>query len=64
MTTKFFALIPVIATLSACAGISSTGNDTSFERTGAASCQTAAITTVGTAQDPVRCGPQAQPLTR
>ncbi|MEJ6399001.1 hypothetical protein [Yoonia sp. 208BN28-4] len=64
MSSKLLVLIPVIASLSACAGIGSTGNDTSFERTGVQSCTTASVTAVGTATDPVRCGPQAQPIVR
>lgn len=65
MSPKFLALLPVVAILSACSGgIGSTGNDTSFERVGTAVCTTGSIQAVGTASDPVRCGPQSQPITR
>jgi hypothetical protein len=63
MTIKTFALLPIAALLAACSGAGfSNGNDTSFERQGVATCTTSTLTAVGTAADPVRCGPQAQSL--
>lgn len=61
-------LLPVMALVAGCGdiGFGSTGQDTSFERVGAAACPEIGTTTqvqvVGDASNPVRCGPQAQPL--
>ncbi|MBB5722396.1 hypothetical protein FHS72_002022 [Loktanella ponticola] len=46
--------------------LGTTGQDTSFERVGTLNCTTGTPSeqafAVGTARDPVRCGPQSQPV--
>lgn len=69
MNKKFFlcaAMLPLLAGCGALVG--STGQDTSFERQGTLNCEGTDIQTQslvqGTANDPVRCGPQAQAIPR
>lgn len=55
--------------LSGCSAlIGSTGQDTSFEQQGTLDCVVTDVQTqelvVGTQTNPVRCGPQSQPITR
>ncbi|MEL6573068.1 MAG: hypothetical protein AAFQ64_15495 [Pseudomonadota bacterium] len=57
----------MIALASGCdAVVGSTGQDTSFGREGTLDCQGANVTSQdfvqGTSTDPVRCGPQSQPV--
>ena len=61
------AAAALITLSSGCAAvIGSTGQDTSFERVGTLNCDGTDVTSQsyvqGTAADPVRCGPQSQPV--
>jgi hypothetical protein len=58
------ALLGCTLALSACAAAIFNSNDTSFERVGSQSCPNADPSDqgrlIGTARDPLRCGPQQQ----
>ncbi|WP_375280717.1 hypothetical protein [Pseudooctadecabacter sp.] len=66
---KFDRLFAVAAALlTACSAVFTTSHDTSFERQGSAKCLNAPAADQpmlqGTAYNPLRCGPQAQPIPR
>lgn len=68
---KKFALLSIVMTplLAGCgAMIGTTGQNTSFEREGTLNCAGTDVETqdlvVGTVSNPVRCGPQSQPIPR
>ncbi|WP_296418622.1 hypothetical protein [Pseudooctadecabacter sp.] len=67
MKLFFLSALAAVA-LSACSAAFTTGHDTSFERQGSAKCLNAPqqdqALLRGTAYNPLRCGPQAQPIPR
>lgn len=69
MLKSFGFIFSAALVLSGCSyAVPSNGNDTSFERVGTQNCPTAESVDqtrlVGTARDPLRCGPQTQAIPR
>ena len=67
MKWSMLFLVSTMALTTGCdAVVGSTGQDTSFEREGTLNCEGANVASQdfvqGTSTDPVRCGPQSQPV--
>jgi hypothetical protein len=66
MTKTLPFVFAVLSLTAGCSAIGSTGQDTSFERVGSLNCGDGSVQeqalVVGTDADPVRCGPQTQPI--